>query len=158
MEIILLEKIRNLGDLGEVVNVKNGYARNYLIPQKKAMFANEDAKAKVEERRRELAAQESKRIEVAKARAQVLAKTVSIARLASEEGHLYGSVTTTDIAEALSQGDVNVEKSEVYLPEGPIKNIGEFTANVILHAEVSFDVTVTVTAEAPEGSVSSEEE
>lgn len=158
MEVILLERVRNLGELGELVNVKNGYARNYLIPQKKAVFASEDAKKQVEQRRRELAAEESKRIDAAKARAQVLVKEVTIARLASDEGHLYGSVTTADIAEALTDGEITVEKSEVYLPEGAIKNIGDFTANVILHAEVSFDVAVKVVAEEGDAPASLEEE
>ena len=93
MEVILLEKIQNLGDLGELVNVKNGYARNYLIPQKKAVRATDDAKALVEERRRALAEEESKRLEAAKARAELAIKAISLVRLCSEEGRLYGSVT-----------------------------------------------------------------
>ena len=153
MEIILLEKIQNLGDLGDTVNVKNGYARNFLIPQKKAVRATDEAKSKVEERRRQLAEEEGKRLDGAKARADLVAKSISLSRLCGDEGQLYGSVSPTDIAEALSEGDVIVEKSEVFQPDGPIKNTGEFTADVILHPEVRFTVTVTVegeTTDAPE--------
>ena len=106
MEIILLEKIQNVGDLGELVKVKNGYARNYLIPQKKAVRATEDAKALVEERRRQLAEEESKRVEAAKARAELAVKQISVSRLCSEEGKLYGSVTPADIAETMSEADL----------------------------------------------------
>ncbi|MEM7195987.1 MAG: 50S ribosomal protein L9 [Pseudomonadota bacterium] len=150
MEIILLEKIQNLGDLGEVVNVKNGYARNYLIPQKKAVLATEDAKAKVEERRRQLAEEEGKRLEGAKARAELAVKEISLTRLCSEEGKLYGSVSPADIAEAMTEAGTNIEKSEVFLPEGPIKQTGEFSADVILHPEVRFAVTVSVAGEEGE--------
>jgi len=156
MEVILLEKIQNLGDLGELVNVKNGYARNFLIPQKKAVRATQDAKALVEERRRQLAEEESKRVEVAKARAELAVKEISVSRLCSEEGKLYGSVTSADIADTMTEaeGGARIEKSEVFLPEGPIKLTGEFEADVILHPEVRFAVKVTVAGEqgeAPEG-------
>jgi len=154
MEIILLEKIQNLGDLGELVNVKNGYARNFLIPQKKAVRATEDAKALVEDKRRQLAEEESKRAEAAKARADLAVKEISVTRLCSAEGKLYGSVTPADIAETMTQAGSNIEKSEVFLPEGPIKNTGDFEADVILHPEVRFAVKVHVAGEegeAPEG-------
>ena len=151
MEIILLEKIRNLGDLGDSVNVANGYARNYLIPQKKAVRATEAAKAEVEERRRHLAAEESKRLEAAEARAQLLPRGVRIARLAASGGKLYGSVSTADIAEALSSDGARVEKSEVTLPDGPLKEVGKFPVEVILHAEVRFTALITVVAEAEDG-------
>ncbi len=147
MEIILLEKIQNLGDLGELVNVKNGYARNYLIPQKKAMRATEDAKTQVEERRRQLAEEESKRVEVARARADLAVKEISVSRLCSEEGKLYGSVTPADIADSVTEAGTRIEKSEVFLPEGPIKNTGDFTADIILHPEVRFQVAVNVVGE-----------
>jgi large subunit ribosomal protein L9 len=156
MEVILLEKIQNLGDLGELVNVKNGYARNFLIPQKKAVRATEDAKALVEDRRRQLAEEESKRVEAAKARAELAVKEISVTRLCSEEGKLYGSVTPADIAETMTELETSahIEKSEVFLPEGPIKQTGDFEADVILHPEVRFTVKVIVAgeqADAPEG-------
>ncbi len=150
MEVILLEKIQNLGDLGELVNVKNGYARNYLIPQKKAVRATEDAKALVEERRRALAEEEGKRVEAAKARAELAVKEVSLVRLCSDEGRLYGSVTPADIAEEITASGTRIEKSEVFLPEGPLKETGEFEADVILHPEVRFAVKVIVTGEQGE--------
>ena len=151
MEIILLEKIRNLGDLGDSVTVANGYARNFLIPQKKAMRATDEAKAEVEERRRHLAAQEGKRMESAQARADLLPRGVQIARLAQEGGKLYGSVSTADIAEALSSDSARVEKSEVALPDGPIKMLGKFPVEVTLHPEVRFTVLINVTAEDSAG-------
>ena len=147
MEVILLEKIQNLGDLGELVNVKNGYARNFLIPQKKAVRATADAKALVEERRRQLAEEESKRLEAAQARSELAIKEVSVTRLCSEEGKLYGSVSPADISETLSEAGTRIEKSEVFLPEGPIKQTGTFEADVILHPEVRFKVVVNVFGE-----------
>lgn len=154
MEVILLEKIQNVGDLGELVNVKNGYARNFLIPQKKAVRASEDAKALVEDKRRELAEEESKRVEAAKARAELAVKAISVTRLCSEEGKLYGSVTPADIADSMTEAGTRIEKAEVFLPEGPIKQTGDFEADVILHPEVRFQVAVNVVGEegdAPEG-------
>lgn len=154
MDVILLETVRGLGTLGELVSVKPGYGRNYLVPQKKAVYATEDAKEKVEEARRKLAKEEVKRIEVAKARAELAARAVSITRLANPEGHLFGSVANVDIAEALSTDDVTIEKAEVNLPEGAFKEVGQYTAEIILHADVSFDVTVDVIGEqgeVPEG-------
>ena len=145
MEIILLEKIRNLGDLGETVKVANGYARNYLLPRKKAMRATEEAKAEVEERRRQLAQEESKRLEVAQARADLAVRQISVTRLAAgESGTLYGSVSPADIAEALNEAGTQVEKSEIVQPDGPIKQLGEFEAEVILHPEVRFTLKITV--------------
>ncbi len=144
MEIILLEKIQNLGELGDLVNVKNGYARNYLIPQKKAVRATADAKAEVDSRRRQLAQEEGKRLEVAQARADLTVREISLTRLCSEEGGLYGSVSPVDIAEALNKAGSNIEKSEVFQPDGPIKHTGEFSAEIILHPEVRFDIKVAV--------------
>ncbi|NKB76770.1 MAG: 50S ribosomal protein L9 [Gammaproteobacteria bacterium] len=155
MEIILLEKIQNLGDLGDAVNVRNGYARNFLIPQKKAVRATDEAKAKVEERRRQLAEDEGKRLDGARARAELAVKSISLTRLCGEEGQLYGSVSPADIAEAMTEGGTTIEKSEVFLPEGPIKQTGDFNADVILHPEVRFTISITVVGEegaAPEDS------
>ena len=150
MEIILLEKIRNLGDLGETVRVANGYARNYLIPQKKAMRATAEAKAVVEERRRQLAEEESRRLEVAQARAGLLAREITVTRLAGEGGKLYGSVSSADIAQALSEGGAAVDKAEVEQADGSIKHTGRFAAEVVLHPEVRFAVQVSVLAEGQE--------
>ncbi len=147
MEIILLEKIKNLGDLGDAVNVKNGYARNFLIPQKKAVRATEEAKSKVEDRRRQLAEEEGKRLDGARARAELASRSISLTRLCGEEGQLYGSVSPADIAEALTEGAAVIEKSEVFLPDGPIKQTGEFSADVILHPEVRFTITISVVGE-----------
>jgi len=147
MEVILLEKIQNVGELGELIRVKNGYARNYLIPQKKAVRATEDAKALVEEKRRQLAEEESKRVEVAKARADLAVRKISVTRLCSEEGKLYGSVTSSDIARTITEAGTRIERSEVFLPDGPIKQTGGFEADVILHSEVRFIVKVNVAGE-----------
>lgn len=147
MDIILLEKIQNLGDLGDTVKVANGYARNFLIPQKKAMRATTEAKARVEERRRQLAAEESKRLDVARARTDLGIREITVTRLAGEAGKLYGSVSPADIAEALTEAGCRIEKAEVFQPDGPIKQTGEFTADVILHPEVRFEVKITVLGE-----------
>lgn len=147
MEIILLEKIRNLGDLGDSVSVANGYARNYLIPQKKAMRATEDAKGAVEERRRDLAVQEGKRRSVAEARAHLMPRGARIKRRAAEGGKLYGSVSAADIAEALSSDAAHIERAEVALPDGPLKELGKFPVEVILHPEVRCSVLINVVAE-----------
>ena len=154
MEVILLETIRGLGTLGDLVSVKPGYGRNYLVPQKKAVYATQDAKEKVEEARRKLAKQEAERLDVAKARADLAARNITITRLANAEGHLFGSVANVDIAEALSTDELTIEKSEVNLPDGAFKEVGQFSAEIILHADVSFDVTVDVIGEqgeVPEG-------
>jgi len=143
-EIILLEKVRGLGDLGETVRVANGYARNFLIPRKKAVIATPEAKSQVEERRRQLAQQESKRVEVAQARADLAAREITLTRLARDTGDLYGSVSPADIAEALEAAGARIEKSEILQPDGPIKRTGQFEAEVILHPEVRFTVQIHV--------------
>lgn len=143
-EIILLEKVRGLGDLGQSVKVANGYARNFLIPQKKAVPATAEAKAQVEARRRQLAQEESKRREVAQARADLAVREITVTRLARETGDLYGSVSPADIAEALEAAGARIEKSEILQPEGPFKSTGQFEAEVILHPEVRFTVQVNV--------------
>jgi large subunit ribosomal protein L9 len=146
MEVILLESIRSLGELGELVNVKPGYARNYLIPQKKAVFATEGAKARVEERRRELAKLEEQRVESAKARAVLIAEEITLTRKAGEEGHLFGSVSAADIAEALTTNDAEVHRSEVAMPSA-IKELGRYEIDIIFHADVQKTVMVNVLAE-----------
>lgn len=147
MEVILLEKIQNLGSLGDPVNVKPGYARNFLIPYGKAVWATDDARIRVDERRIELAKLEEERLEVAKAKAEVLPDEISVARKASEEGSLYGSVSALDIAEILREKGVAVGRSEVSLPNGPIKEIGETRLDILLHPEVRSTVLVKVVQE-----------
>ncbi len=147
MEIILLERVQNVGEIGDVAHVKNGYARNYLIPQKKALPATADAMVKVEQRRRQLAGEEGKRLDGAKARAEFAVKDITLTRLCGEEGQLYGSVSPLDIAEALTEAGTPIEKSEINQPDGPIKHVGQFEAEIILHPEVRFTVKITVTGE-----------
>ena len=148
MEVILLERIQNLGDLGDQVRVKPGYARNYLIPQHKAVPATPEAKAKVEEHKQELLKDAEGRLETAKLRAASAVTEISMSRRVGEEGKLYGSVTPADIADALRAAGTEIAKSEVHLPEGPIKQAGVFEASVVLHPEVKFTLQVTVVEEA----------
>jgi len=145
MQVILLETIANLGELGEEVKVKGGYARNFLVPHGKAVFATDDAKDKVEAARRELAAKEAERIEGARMRMEAATKTVQIGRLVIDEtGKLFGSVTNGDIAEAMRTDSVEIARAEVSMPEGAIKQTGAHKVEVILHPEVRFDVDVTI--------------
>ena len=141
MELILLEKIQNLGDLGDIVNVKSGYGRNFLIPQGKAMPASADAKEEVEARRRELAKLDSERREAAEAKAALLPDRLTVKRLVAEEGKLFGSVSPVDIAELLQAADIAVQRSEVSMPEGPIKRRAN-TPALILHPEVQASVLI----------------
>lgn len=148
MEIILLEKIRNLGALGEVVNVKAGFARNYLLPQGKAVSATADNKARFEAERAELEKRQQGQLAAAQARAEKLAgMTVQIARKIGDEGKLFGSVTLKDVVDAMKASGVELSKSEVHLPEGPLKEIGDHKIQVTLHPEVNLTVTVSVVAE-----------
>lgn len=148
MEVILLDRIHSLGDLGDLVNVKPGYARNYLIPQKKAVPASAEAKHQVEQRRKELSKLAEQRLESSRARASLAVRTLSLARkVASEEGHLFGSVAPQDVAEAMSNDDVVIERSEVSMPDGPIKELGAYEVDIILHPEVRFTVTIEVVPE-----------
>jgi len=157
MELILLEKIQNLGDLGDIVNVKAGYGRNYLIPQGKAMPASADAKEEVEARRRELAKLDSERREAAEAKVALLPERLTVKRLVAEEGKLFGSVSPGDIAELLQGIDLAVQRSEISMPEGPIKTVGEHSVTIILHPEVQSTVQVVVEAEnVPESTESSD--
>ncbi len=149
MEVILLEKVRNLGNLGEQINVKSGYGRNFLIPQGKAVMATKENVAKFEERRAELEAKAAELLAAAEARAAKLAElgAVTIAANAGDEGKLFGSIGAGDIADAISAAGVEVAKSEVKLPEGSIRNTGEFELMIQLHTDVSQNVNVTVVAE-----------
>jgi large subunit ribosomal protein L9 len=148
MEVILLEKVRNLGGLGDQVKVKSGFARNFLIPYGKAVVANAENKSKFEARRAELEKAQADAVGEAKARAEKLAgATVQIARKISEEGKLFGSVGIKDIVEALHAAGFEVEKSELHLPSGPIKEVGDHEVSVTLHSEVDAKVIVSVVGE-----------
>ena len=152
MEIILLEKIHNLGTLGEKVKVKAGYGRNYLIPRQKAVPATPENIAKFEARRAELEAQQHAILASAQTRAAALTDLeIVITAKAGNEGRLYGSVGTTEIAEALAGLGHSIEKREVRLPEGALRTLGRHTVELGLHAEVSASVVVVVaSASAPQ--------
>lgn len=148
MNVILLERIRNLGDLGEEVGVKAGFARNFLIPQGKAVRATAENRAVFEARRAELERVAGDRLAEAQTRAAKLeGVAVSIAAKAGEEGKLYGSVGTSDIAQAVSALGTEVAKSEVRMPEGVIRLVGEYDIDVQLHSDVTVTVKVTVVPE-----------
>ena len=149
MQIILLEKIKNLGDLGAVVDVRAGYGRNFLIPQGKALPATKDNLATVEARRAELQAQAAAQLAAAQARAEKLQDaTVSVASKAGDEGKLFGSVGTRDIADAITaQTGVEVEKAEVKLPHGALRHTGEFEVDVQLHGEVTVTIKLAIVPE-----------
>lgn len=142
MQVILLETIKNLGDLGSVVDVRPGYGRNFLIPQGKALPATKGNLAEVEARRAELEKQAAGQLAGAQERAEKLAEaSVTVAAKAGDEGKLFGSVGTRDIAEAISaQTGVSVEKAEVKLPHGALRQTGEYELDLALHA----DLTVTI--------------
>ena len=150
MQVILLDKIKNLGDLGAVVDVRPGYGRNFLIPQGTALPATKENLAVVEERRAELQKQAEEAIAAANARVEKLAEAqITIGAKAGDEGKLFGSVGTRDIADAITaQTGVEVEKAEVKLPNGALRNTGEFEIDLQLHAEVTTTVKVVIVAEA----------
>lgn len=149
MQIILMEKVVNLGQLGDVVKVKNGFARNFLIPQGKAKRATEAAVAEFAARRAELEAAELVKLNEAKARAEKLnGVTVKIAQMAGVDGKLFGSVTNADIIAALAKQGFTVEKSQVRMPSGHIKQIGEYPLDIALHVDVLANITVSVVPEA----------
>ncbi|CAM2193202.1 50S ribosomal protein L9 [Paraburkholderia sp. A1RI_3L] len=148
MQIILLEKVVNLGNLGDIVKVKDGYARNFLIPQKQARRATKEAIAEFEVRRAELEKVAAEKLAAAQAQGEKLAGlTVQIAQKAGVDGRLFGSVTNADIAEALKKQGFEVEKAQVRLPEGPLKMVGDHPVQVALHTDVVVDVTVSVLGE-----------
>lgn len=145
MEVILLEKIANLGNLGDKVAVKAGYARNFLLPFGKATPATADNVEAFEARRAELEKAAAERKGEAEARAAKLAElSVTITANAGEEGKLFGSIGTRDIADAVTAAGVELEKSEVRLPEGPLRTVGEFDVAVQLHTDVETTVKVVV--------------
>lgn len=148
MQVILLEKVANLGDLGDQVKVRPGYGRNFLIPTNKAVPATKENIEKFEARRAELEQAAAETLAAAQARAEQIAAIggVTIARNAGEEGKLFGSVGPADIAEALTAAGVEVEKREVIMSEGPLHTTGEFEVNIRTHAEVMQAVNVVVVA------------
>jgi large subunit ribosomal protein L9 len=149
MQVILLEKVGNLGGLGDVVKVKDGFGRNFLIPQGKAKRATEANKAEFAARRAELEKQQAAILAVAQARGEKLAGfVVTITQKAGVDGRLFGSVTNGDIAEALVAAGHEVAKASIRLPNGPLKTIGDHSVSVALHHDVVVDITVTVVAEA----------
>ncbi|MDB5904534.1 MAG: ribosomal protein [Betaproteobacteria bacterium] len=148
MQIILLEKVTNLGSLGDVVKVRDGFARNFLIPQGKAKRATRENLAQFEQRRAELEKAQAQQLTEAQGRAEKLeGLVVQISQKAGVDGKLFGSVTNADIADALKQQGFEVVKAAVRMPEGPLKTIGEHPLKVALHTDVVVTVTVTVVAE-----------
>jgi len=151
MEVILLEKVDNVGALGDKVAVKSGYARNFLIPKGKAVFASAENVAKFEERRAELEKQEAEKLAAAEARkAQIekLEEGVTIAHQAGEEGKLFGSVGTADIVAAVGEKGVEIAKAEVRMPEGVFREVGVYEVVLHLHTDVNVTLKVNVIAEA----------
>ena len=145
MQIILLEKVVNLGNLGDVVKVKDGYARNFLIPSGQARRATEAALKEFEARRAELEKAAAEKLSAAQAEGEKLAgKTVTITQKAGVDGRLFGSVTNHDIADELVKQGFNVHKSQVRMPNGPIKTVSDNTVEVALHTDVVVEVNVTV--------------
>ncbi len=148
MQVILLEKVVNLGGLGDVVKVREGYARNYLIPQGKARRATEAAIKEFEARRAELEKAQSDRLAAAQAVGEKLnGLTLTIPAKAGVDGRLFGSVTNYDIAEALGKQGFQVAKGQIRMPQGPLKLVGEHKVSVALHADVVVEIGVTVVAE-----------
>jgi large subunit ribosomal protein L9 len=149
MQVILLEKVANLGNLGDVVKVKDGFARNFLIPTGSARRATEAAIKEFEAKRAELEKVQADKLTAAQAQGEKLAgKTVSITQKAGVDGRLFGSVTNFDIAEGLKKLGFEVAKAQVRMPSGPLKVVGDHAVSVALHTDVVVDVTVTVVGES----------
>ena len=147
MEIILLQKVDNVGGIGDLVRVKSGYARNYLIPQGKATLATPENKAKFELRRAELEAKAAEELAAAQARAKKLEGLVlKIEMQAGAEGKLFGSVGTVDISEEIGKRGVEVERSEIRLPDGPLRVVGDHQIELHLHADVNVEIKVVIEA------------
>lgn len=151
MQVILVENVDNLGRLGDVVQVRSGYARNYLLPKGIARMATPDNINEIEARRAELERAEQERFEAARARKEQLeGQRISIAARVGSEGKLFGSISAGDIADALTAAGMEVEKREVRLPEGPLRVLGEFEIGVHLYSDIDTTVTVVVEAEEAE--------
>jgi len=145
MEVILLERIRNVGNLGDIVRVKAGYGRNFLIPQKKAIQATKENKAVFEGRRAELVAKEQQALNDAKVRAEKLASLkITLEAQATEDGKLYGSVGPAELAKAISAAGVEVVKREINMPHGVIHELGDLTLDVQVHTDVVAYVSVSI--------------
>ena len=148
MKVILLESVGKLGQIGDAVEVKSGYARNYLIPQKMAVRSTPEAIAAVESRRAELLKEEKHRFDVATARAEAAVKELTTSRrVIDEEGRLFGSVTANEIVELAAEQGTEILRSEIIMPDNNIKNTGEFVIPVNVHPEVTFEIKVTVVAD-----------
>jgi large subunit ribosomal protein L9 len=148
MQVILLEKVANLGNLGEVVKVKDGFARNFLIPSGRARRATDAALKEFEAKRVDLEKVAADQLTAAQAASEKLSgKTVTITQKAGVDGRLFGSVTNADIAAGLSKLGFEIGKSQVRLPNGPLKTVGEFTVSVAAHSDVVVDVNVAVVGE-----------
>jgi large subunit ribosomal protein L9 len=149
MQIILLEKVVNVGNLGDVVKVKDGYARNFLIPQRMARRATASAVAEFEVKRAELEKAAAAKLAASQAQGEKLnAMTITIAQKAGVDGRLFGSVTNFDVAEALTKQGFPVEKAQVRMPTGPLKTTGDHPVAVALHTDVVVEITVAVVGEA----------
>jgi large subunit ribosomal protein L9 len=148
MQIILLDKVVNLGSLGDVVKVKDGYARNFLIPAGRARRATQNAVAEFETRRAELEKAAAAKLAEAQALGEkVAAATLKLSQKAGVDGRLFGSVTNHDVADELNKLGFSVAKAQVRMPNGPLKNVGDYTVSVNLHTDVTVDVAVTVLGE-----------
>lgn len=148
MQIILLEKVANLGTLGDVVKVRDGFARNYLIPQGKAKRATRDNLAEFEQRRSELEKAQNEQLAQAQEKAAKLdGITVKIAQKAGVDGKLFGSVTNADVSDALKAEGFDIPKASVRMPQGPLKNVGDHSLKIALHTDVVVTITVSVVPE-----------
>ena len=148
MQVILLEKVANLGNLGDVVRVKDGYGRNFLIPNRIARRATADAIAEFEAKRAELEKAAAEKLAAAQAVGEKLAGLrIEVAQKSGVDGRLFGSVTNHDIADALAKQAVKVDKSQIRMPQGPLKTVGEHPVSVALHTDVVVDVNVVVVGE-----------
>lgn len=148
MQVILLEKVANLGNLGDIVKVKDGFGRNFLIPQGKAKRATDTNKAEFEARRVELEKQQAALLDAAKERAKALAGiNLAVTQKAGVDGKLFGSVTNTDIAEGLMAKNIKVVKAEIRMPNGPLKTVGQHQVTIALHHDVTVDITIDVIGE-----------
>ena len=145
MQVILLEKVANLGNLGDIVKVKDGFGRNFLIPQGKAKRATDSNKAEFEAKRAELEKQQVALLDAAKERSKALnGFTLAVTQKAGVDGKLFGSVTNSDIAEGLTAKNIKVVKAEIRMPDGPLKTVGQHQVTIALHHDVTVDITIEV--------------
>lgn len=148
MQVILTKRVRNLGNVGDIVSIKPGFGRNYLIPMQMAVRASKANLEQFEQRREEFEKAELELLTQAKTRAeQIRGMSLTIAAQAADEGKLYGSVNTREVVVAMAAAGIKIEKAEVNLPEGPIRFIGEYPVQIVLHPEVEAEFTLTVIEE-----------